>query len=354
MNSNHNAQAFDPETGEIMEMTGAGMGGGKTAADLISAGSQLLQIRTKNQLMVAIQRPRDLKVFETKLLAMAAQAGEDFFYHMEFKKHVQNCPRRGCKCPVETTIEGPGVGLARAAAQMWGNCSVDTRIEQETADAFLVRSDFVDFETNYTRSETKRVSKMIARAGGYYKAKDKDLDLVYQQGASKVERDCIVRSLPKHILERAFEMAKAAALQEKAPIPQQIARIIRRFGEINISISMIERFLGCAFTAEGMQKAEKDPQEVCASLRGLITAIKGGDTTIEEAFGQGGEQIEATASRRSGAIQVEDVTPHVQTQPSEPAQATVVSAVNQATPTGNGGEDLTKPKAPRPSSKLTL
>lgn len=313
------------------------MGGGKTAADLISAGSQLLQIRTKNQLMVAIQRPRDTKAFETKLQAMAAEAGEDFFYFIRYKDG--------------TIVEGPGVGLARAAAQLWGNCSVDTRIEQETAEAFLVRSDFVDFETNYTRSETKRVSKLIARKGGYSKATDKQLDLVYQQGASKVERDCILRSLPKHVIERAFEMAKAAALQEKAPIPQQIARIIRRFGELNVSISMIERFLGCAFTAEGMQKAEKNPQEVCASLRGLITAIKGGDTTIEEAFAQGGEQIAATASRQPGAIQVEDVAPHVRPQSSESAQATVASAANQSAPGGNGGEDLTKPKAPRPSSK---
>lgn len=316
--ANPKGEQIDPETGEIMEMTGSPMGGGRTAGDLISAGSQILQIRTKNQLMVALQRPRDLKTFETKLLTMAAQAGEDFFYHMEFKKHVQGCPRRRCKCPVETIIEGPGVGLTRAAAQLWGNCSVDTRIEQEMPDAFLVRSDFIDFETNYSRSETKRVSKMVARSGGYVKARDKDLDLVYQQGASKVERDCVKRALPSHIIERAFELAKMAALQEKAPIQQQIARIVRRFSELNVTLAMIEQHLGCPFTEKGLENADKNPAEACASLRGLITAIKGGDTTVEETFGaqDAGQQAPA-ASQRPGAITPEDVAPRQQPQPAK-------------------------------------
>jgi hypothetical protein len=334
MNQNPNAQAFDPETGEILETAGNAIGGGRTAGDLISAGSQLLQIRTKNQLMVAIQRPRDMKAFETKLLAMSAEAGEDFFYFIRYKDG--------------TIVEGAGVGLARAAAQLWGNCSVDTRIEQEAADAFLVRSDFVDFETNYTRSETKRVSKLMPRkGGGYVKAADKQLDLVYQQGASKVERDCILRSLPKHVVERAFEMAKAAALQEKAPIPQQIARILRRFAELNVPVSKVEAYIGCPLTEEGMRSAEKDPRDTCASLRGLITAIKGGDTTIEEAFGAGEPSQQAAASQRPGAIQVEDVTPLAQNPAAMPA------ATPQPTPPGNG-EDLTKPRTPRPSSKLHL
>lgn len=318
---------IDPATGEVLDVVATPMAGaespGRTAGDLISAGSQILQIRTKNQLMVALQRPRDMKKFETQLLASAAHAGEDFFYSIPFKEHRPNCQnRRNCDCP-RTYVEGPGVGLTRMAAQLWGNCSVDTRIEQETDSVFLVRSDFVDFETNYTRSETKRVSKMIARSGGgYRRAADKELDLVYQQGASKVERDCVRRSLPHHIIERAFEVAKAAALQEKAPLNQQIARIIRRFGEIGVTLEMIERQIGCRFTEESMTKAEKDGRDICAQLRGLITAIKGGDTTVEEAFAaQPPNQTPPASSQVKGAIQMEDVTPPAQQPVQQPAPA---------------------------------
>jgi len=311
MRGNPGRDQIDSETGEIMDATETQMGGGRTAGDLISAGSQILQIRTKSQLLVAIQRPRDVKSFEVKLLAMAAEAGEDFFYFIQYKDG--------------TVIEGPGVGLARAAAQLWGNCSVDTRIEQETPEVFLVRSDFVDFETNYTRSETKRVSKLIARKGGYVRATDKALDLVYQQGASKVERDCILRSLPKHVIERAFELAKVAALQEKAPIPQQIARIVRRFGELKIGMKQVERYIGCAFTLEGIKAAEKNAAEVCASLRGLITAIKGGDTSIDEAFtAQGPAPETPESSKGPGAITPADVAPPAK--PPVPPGATHVVA----------------------------
>ncbi len=344
-------ESIDLETGEVMDTLASPMGGaqspGRTAGDLISAGSQILQIRTKNQLMVAIQRPRDMKKFETQLLASAAHAGEDFFYSIPFKEHKPGCQnRRSCDCP-KTYVEGPGVGLTRMAAQLWGNCSVDTRIEQETDSAFLVRSDFVDFETNYTRSETKRVSKMMARSGGgYRKAADKELDLVYQQGASKVERDCVRRSLPHHIIERAFEVAKAAALQEKAPLNQQIARIIRRFGEIGVTLEMIERQLGCRFTEEAMTKAEKDGRDVCAQLRGMLTAIKGGDTTIDEAFAVPQQsQAPPAFSRAAGAIRMEDVSPPA----SAPAQQ---QPVQQPAPARAAQPSQAQPQEPAAASAL--
>lgn len=303
-------ERIDHETGEVFQGPPPADGMPSGAGELISQGNQLLQIRTKNQLMVAIQRPRDLVIFESKLNAMAAAAGEDFFYSIKYRDG--------------TLIEGPGVGLARSAAQLWGNCAIETRIEEELPDAFLVRSDWIDFETNYTRSETKRVGKLKPRkGGGYVRAKDKELDVVYQQGASKVERDTILRSLPRHIVERAFELAKAAALQEKAPAAQQIARIIRRFGEFHVSNAMIEKYLGCTFTEKGMTEAEKNPKETCAHLRGLMTAIRGGDTTVEEVFGaKDAQPSPSPASQTAGAIRPEDVESPKPTAPPQPESAT--------------------------------
>lgn len=330
------------DANEVMDVASSPMPAGgnpaQTAGDLISQGSQLLQIRTRNQLMVAVQRPRDLKVFEGKLLAIAAEAGEDFFYSIPYKNRKEG---------TTTNVEGAGVGLARAAAALYGNCSVDTRIEQEVTDCFLVRSDFVDFETNYTRSETKRVSKLMPKYGGGTRlSSGKELDLVYQQGASKVERDVILRSLPKHIIERAFETAKAAALAEKAPIAQQIARLLRRFGELEVGIGRIEAYLGCPFTEKGMADTGKDPREVCAHLRGVLTAIKGGDTTVEEIFGQAQQgPSQAPASQAPGAIKAEDLArPSAQptTQPSTAPAAAVP---------GNGNSTATSASQAQPAAE---
>jgi hypothetical protein len=256
------------------------------AGGLVAAGAQLLQIRTQNQLLIAVQRPRDSKAFESQLLAEAAAAGEDFFYSIPFKDHVESCNnRRSCNCP-KTYVEGPGVGLARSAGRLWGNCAVDTYPDQETDDAWTIRSTFVDFETNYTRSETKMVSKWKPVKGGrWVRASDKELDKLYQIGASKVERDTIVRALPKHIMDRAWMMAQSAAKQSEQPIKEQVARLLRKFNEHNVSLAMIEKHLGFKFDEKSMKEAEQSPSEVCARLRGLLTAINSGDVEVDEYFG---------------------------------------------------------------------
>jgi hypothetical protein len=264
------------------------------AGELIAAGNQLLQIRTRNQLLVAVQRPRDEKVFAARLMQEAAEAGEDFFYSIPYKDHVPGCQdRRRCNCPSKP-VEGPGVGLARSAARLWGNCSVDTTLEQDLEDCWLVGAWFIDFETNYTKHEVKRVSKMKpAKGGRMVRAADRELDVVYQQGASKVERDVILRALPRHHLERATELAMYTARTSKVPIKEQLARILRGFVQVEVTLGQLERYLGglvgherVEFTEAGLQSmASRDPRDTCAHLVGLLAAIRGGDREAEEVFG---------------------------------------------------------------------
>lgn len=284
--------------------------GMSNASELIGAGAQLVQIRTEKQLMLALQRPRDEKVFEKKLRAEAAAAGEDFYYALPFKKHERGCDRRkGCKCPTEY-VEGPGVGLARSAARLWGNCSVETMLEQDTEDAWLVRTDFVDFETNYTKTESKRVSKFKNVGGKMYRARANELDSIYQAGASKVERDCIIRSLPKHIIDRCWELARAAAAQEKAPVKDQVARLLRRFSEVNVSLGQIEEYLGHPFTPDGLKDRDRTPKETCARLRGLLTAIRSGDVDVSDVFGSGRPAEKAKPAKAEGSpgdLTVDDI-----------------------------------------------
>ena len=257
------------------------------AGELVAAGNQLLQIRTRNQLMVAVQRPRDEKAFAAKLLEEAAAAGEDFFYSIPYKDHVPGCTdKRKCNCPSKP-VEGPGVGLARSAARLWGNCSVDTTLEQDLEDAWLVGAWFIDFETNYTKHEVKRVSKMkILKGGRVVRAADRELDVVYQQGASKVERDVILRALPRHHIERATELAMYQARTSNVPVRDQLARILRGFVQVEVTLAMLERYLGCAFTEAGLATLKVEPRETCAHLVGLLAAIRGGDREVAEVFEQ--------------------------------------------------------------------
>ena len=295
------------------------------AADLIAGGNALLQIRTKHQLMVAVQRPRDEKQFAAKLLEEAAAAGEDFFYSIPYKDHVQGCTdKRKCNCPSKP-VEGPGVGLARSAARLWGNCSVDTTLEQDLDDAWLVGAWFIDFETNYTKHEVKRVSKMkILKGGRVVRAADRELDVVYQQGASKVERDVILRALPRHHIERATELAMYQARTSTVPIREQLARILRGFVQVEVGLGQLERYLGCALTEAGLATLKAEPRETCAHLVGLLAAIRGGDREADEVFEQ---PVPTSAAPASGAITMADVVI---------APAPIVETVVVGSPVGIG------------------
>lgn len=253
----------------------------------LAQGMQLLQIRTQNQMLLAVQRPRDMRRFEAELLRQAAEAGDDFYYSIPYKTHAKDCRTPwSCTCPAKP-VEGPGVGLAREAARLFGNCSVYTELEEETSDHWLVRSTFVDFETNFSRSESKRVGRLVKRGGQWRAPTERESDVIYQIGASKVERDVILRALPRHIIERGFERAKAAALASERPLPEQLDRLARRFSEVGVTLGMLERYVGTQFTPAGLAAAGVDARETCAHLRGVLTAIKGGESTAEELFGSG-------------------------------------------------------------------
>ncbi len=273
----------------------------KQAAELVAAGERLLQIRTEKQLLVAMQRPRDEGRFGRKLKAEAALAGDDFFYSIPYKDHVQGCQdRRGCKCPT-TWVEGPGVGLMRSGARLWGNCAVEVALEADYPDAWVLGGWFLDFESNYALHEVARVSKIkVLKGGRTVVARDQDAEQLYQIGAAKLARNLIKHALPHHVIQAAFELAKTAALQEKKPIPEQIARLVRRYKEAGVGLGQLEQYLGAAFTEQALRKAGRDPREVCAELRGLLTAISGGDVSVEEVFGA----VEPPAS----ASRPEDIT----------------------------------------------
>lgn len=259
-------------------------------AGLISSGAQIMEIRSRNQLMVAIQRPRDLETFAKELNAMAAQAGMDFFYSIPFKNHRPNCQdRRNCNCEA-TFIEGPGVGLARSALPLYGNCSMETGsvAAEETDTAWMMEATFIDFQRNVTRTERKPWSKMKTLQGGrQVVARDRDLDLAYAQGIARVERDCILKSLPRHIIEDATATAMQAARQSMKPVKEQIARLLAFFQkEFGMTGSMLAAYSQVSeFSEKGIIEAGKEPLEVLAHLRGVATAINSGLTTVEDAFG---------------------------------------------------------------------
>lgn len=298
-----------------------------SAGALIEQGVRIVQMRTDRQLMVAAQRPRDEARFAAALEAEAEDAGEEFFYAWDVKDHVQGCvgaARRTCNCPAEE-ISGPSVQLARSAARTWGNCDVASRIVADLPTHWEVESTFVDFQRNYTRTETGRVSKLRELSGGrVVTLRPEQLEIAFKIGVAKIERNAIVNALPRAVLRRVQRVAMEAALakvDDKATAEVELAKAARWFQQRGVPLEVFERYVGAPANVAALRKAGKDPAAVVASLRGTVTAIREGQTTTAEVFGLEGpkpadlRQQQAEREPGEDELEVEDLMPAAQIAP---------------------------------------
>lgn len=104
-------------------------------------------------------------------------------------------------------IEGPSQAIAYAAARCWGNCAVDQLSLEENADAWIFTSVFVDCETGFTLTRKFRQSKKWT-VHGKLDPERKD-DVRFQIGQTKGDRNVILKALPKWLIDKGVEEAKA-------------------------------------------------------------------------------------------------------------------------------------------------
>lgn len=163
-----------------------------TVADqAIAGGHAMQQVKTGYTTAIAVQRPREMADVERRLMNEAAIGGELMYYGWGAGKD---------------RIEGPSWELAVAAARCYGNCAVDQEPMQETPDAWVFTSTFVDVETGFTIKRQFRQSKKWT-VHGKLDAERKD-DMRFQIGQSKAIRNVILSALPKWMIDKALRRAK--------------------------------------------------------------------------------------------------------------------------------------------------
>src|SRR4029077_18149624 len=141
---------------------------------------------------VAVHRD-EAKVLQ-KLKALAAAAGDDWFYRFPVKK----------KDGGQDWIEGPSIKLANSVARIFGNCVTEVR-EVDVGDALVFYARFSDYETGYSteRAYRQRKSQTSMRT----KDAERQLDIAYQIGQSKAIRNVVVNGLQVYC-DYAFEEAR--------------------------------------------------------------------------------------------------------------------------------------------------
>ena len=318
-------------------------GDGDHSRDLATVRAPMQQVRTGYTTAVAVQKPRDLRALTKRVEQEAELCGEDFFYSWTVKS------KDGPKIVEGVSIEG-----AMILVRNFGNAAAESRVAEEGPMHWLLDAAFIDLETGFTLSRQFRQRKSESHQRKQSDDGDRQLDIAFQIGQSKAQRNVIVRAMPEWLVRRAMQKAKEAADNEYAEnLPRYIDNCQAVFAKLGVTVAMIETKLG----------DEKGPKPVAAwtvsdlrVLQGIARGIASRETNVAQEFGVG--PAAAGDASPKATPPVENEQPQMarnqvgkpEAMPSKPvakAEAKTASAKPEAQkPPANAG-DAWEPEKPR-------
>lgn len=209
-----------------------------------------------------------------------------------------------------TVIEGPSARFAEIVASAWGNCRAGARVVSEGQEFVTSQGVFHDLERNV--AITFEVQRRITGSNGArYKA---DMIGVTANAASSIAlRNAILKGVPKAFWESLYQKARAVVAGDLKTLSVKRGEAIKQFALFGVSEAQILEKLG----RPGVADVGVDDLVV---LFGLLTAIKDGDTTPEQAFApaEGAAAAGGPKSKTKPAETKSEAPPATETKASEP------------------------------------
>jgi hypothetical protein len=220
------------------------------------------------QVTTAKQYPREVKAAVARALEMATATPDiaaECFYVLR---------RKDNRTGKVTTIEGPSIRLAEIFACTWGNLAYGFRAIADDGRAVVLEGVCVDYETNLRC--TKQVRRNVLDRNG--RRLSEDLVTVTTMAAGSIGcRNAIFGVIPAVYVAQALKAAKRAAVGEAKSLTARRDKALAHFAKLGIEEP---RVLGVL----GREAVDAITEEDVQTLLGLATAIRDGDTTLEQAF----------------------------------------------------------------------
>lgn len=255
-----------------------------TSAELISAAEINQQIAT------ARKYPRSITTFMREARALVT------LNEAIAQQCIYALPRGG------KTVEGPSARFAEIIAHAWGNARAGARVVNEGAEFITAQGVMHDLERNV--AITFEVQRRITDSHG--KRFNADMIGVTGNAASSIAlRNAILKVVPKAFWEPLYQEARKVVAGDVKTLANKRAEAIQQFAVFGISKEQICAKLGRAGVAD-------ITVDDLVTLFGLLTAIKEGDTTPEQAFAAEETASHPVAggprrkSRANGAAQATD------------------------------------------------
>lgn len=214
------------------------------------------------QIATAKKYPRSLKEFRNEALEMVTLTDEiagECIYSM---------PRGG------KAIEGPSARFAEVVASAWGNCRAGARVIGEDERFVTAQGIFNDLQRNV--AITYEVKRRITDKQGR-KFKDDMIGVTSNAACSIALRNAVLKGVPKAFWRDIYAEAKRTAIGDVTTLATKRASMLQAFGKMGVVPEQIFKLL----EVSGEQDITLDHLGL---LRGSYTALKEGDTTIEQLF----------------------------------------------------------------------
>lgn len=214
------------------------------------------------QVTTAHRYPRSIKRFRDEAYQMVTlneSIAESCIYAL---------PRDG------KVIEGPSARFAEVVASAWGNCRAGARVVNDQGDFVTAQGVFHDLERNV--AITYEVQRRITNSKGQ-RYKPDMIGVTANAACSVALRNAILKGVPKAFWDDMYQAARKTVMGDVQTLANRRASAIKAFQSFGISEAQILAKLEVA-------GVEDITLEHLVTLRGLLTAIKEGDTTPEQAF----------------------------------------------------------------------
>jgi hypothetical protein len=226
------------------------------------------------QIATARRYPRSVTKFvgeATSLVSLTEEVAQECIYAL---------PRDG------KTIEGPSARFAEIVAYSWGNCRSAARVVDEDGEFVTAQGVHWDLEKNTAIGyEVKR--RITNSKGRRYSA---DMIGVTANAACSIAlRNAILKGVPKAIWASIYESARKTIMGDFQTLANRRSVSLQNFQKFGVKPEQV-------FEKLGVRGEEDITLDHIVVLRGLLTALKEGDTTVEEQFPAPQQASERSAS----------------------------------------------------------
>jgi hypothetical protein len=280
---------------------------------LVASSTAIEQINRAEidiQVATAKKYPRSIAKFRQEALTMAVMDEEtaaSCFYKLK-RKNADGTVKY---------IEGESVRLAEICACSWGNLRYGARIIDENDRFVTAQGFFFDVEKNIGGSI--EITRRICDKNG--RTFSEDMIAVTKNAACSIAfRNAIFKAIPRVYIKSIYDQAKKTALGNAKTTAQRRQQMTEAFAKMSVSVEEILAYCQKPSLEDiGVTEIE--------DLIGVYTAIKDGDTTIDEAFRVEKKQSKPTVNLTEIKIEEPVIVP-----PAEPSAETSVPPAPAPTP----------------------